>query len=64
MVENVDEFDENPAIHQYFPYQNFNLVTYFNLWPGAFWKSQYPKHTKLLSYKTKNMPRYNWDSSS
>ena len=21
--ENIDEFDEFPAIHQYFPYQNF-----------------------------------------
>ena len=25
--ENIDEFDEFPAIRQYFPYQNFNLAS-------------------------------------
>ena len=33
--ENIDEFDEFPAIRQYFPYQNFHLVRYLplmNLW--------------------------------
>ena len=26
--ENIDEFDEFPAIRQYFPYQIFRLVSY------------------------------------
>ena len=29
-VENIDKFDQFPAIHQYFPYQDFPLVSYLN----------------------------------
>ena len=32
--ENIDEFDEFPAIRQYFPYQNFHLVSYSMLMIG------------------------------
>ena len=32
--ENIDEFDEFPAIRQYFPYQIFHLVSYLMLMIG------------------------------
>ena len=35
MGENIDEFDEFPAIRQYFPHEIFHLVSYLllvNLW--------------------------------
>ena len=32
--ENIDEFDEFPAIRQYFPYQIFHLVSYSMLMIG------------------------------
>ena len=48
MVQNFDgekyyEFDEFPAIRQYFPYQNFHLARYVllvNLWQSGYTQSK------------------------